>query len=111
VSLKVAVASSDGKVVNQHFGMASQFLIFELEDDGAFKFLELRKNEPACSVEGHSDISMENSIDLISDCDVVLASQIGPGAVDILLANNIEPYIAPTFIDEALSELSNIIEK
>jgi predicted Fe-Mo cluster-binding NifX family protein len=28
--VKVAVVSSDGKVINQHFGKASRFLIFEL---------------------------------------------------------------------------------
>ena len=31
VSFKVAVASSDGKFVNQHFGMTQQFLIFEIK--------------------------------------------------------------------------------
>lgn len=105
MSIKVAVASSDGKYINQHFGMASQFLIFEVSDDGTYKFLELRLNKPACSVEGHSDMSMEESVELISDCQIVLASQIGPGAIDILLTHNITPYIAPTFIDEALKEV------
>jgi predicted Fe-Mo cluster-binding NifX family protein len=106
MSTKVAVASSDGKYVNQHFGMATQFLIFELEDDGNYKFTELRKNDPACSVEGHSEHSMNNSIDLISDCKIVLASQIGPGAIEILLSHDITPYIAPTFIEDALKQLS-----
>jgi len=106
MSIKVAVASGDGKFINQHFGMASQFLIFELNNDGTHKFLELRENKPACSVERHNDLSMEESIELISDCQVVLASQIGPGAIDILLANGIEPYMAPTFIEDALKELA-----
>nr|WP_279383518.1 NifB/NifX family molybdenum-iron cluster-binding protein [Methanobacterium formicicum] len=59
MSIKVAVASSDGKYINQHFGMASQFLIFQLDDNGTHKFLELRENKPACSTEGHSELSME----------------------------------------------------
>lgn len=85
MSIKVAVASSDGKYINQHFGMASQFLIFQLNDDGTHKFLELRENKPACGVDGHSATSMEDSVKLIADCQVVIASQIGPGAIDILL--------------------------
>lgn len=108
MSIKVAVASSDGKYVNQHFGMASQFLIFELNDDGTHKFLELRENKPACSTEGHSELSMEESVKLISDCQAVLASQIGPGAIDVLLKSNISPYIAPTFIEDALEQLKEI---
>jgi len=106
MSIKVAVASGDGKYINQHFGMASQFLIFELNDEGIYKFLELRENKPACSVEGHCELSMEESVRLISDCNVVLASQIGPGAIDILLENGITPHITPTFIEEALKELA-----
>jgi nitrogen fixation protein NifX len=111
MSMKVAVASSDGKYINQHFGMASQFLIFELEDDGTYKFLELRENKPACSVEGHTELSMEESVELISDCQVVLASQIGPAAIDILISHEIEPYIAPTFIDDALKQLGSFKTK
>jgi nitrogen fixation protein NifX len=108
MSYKVAVASSDGKFVNQHFGMAQQFLIFEIDDEGEYKFIELRENVPACDVEGHTEDAMRRSIELISDCKVVIASQIGPGAVDILLKNNIEPFIAPNFIDEALKQLASM---
>ncbi len=106
MSFKVAVASSDGKYVNQHFGVVQQFLIFEIDDEGEYKFLELRKNIPACEVGGHTDEAMARSVELISDCDAVLASQIGPGAVNALAARGIEAYVAPTFIDQALKELA-----
>lgn len=43
MSFKVAVASSDGKYINQHFGWAQQFLIFEIDDNGEYKFLEPQK--------------------------------------------------------------------
>ncbi len=108
MSYKVAVASSDGKFVNQHFGWAQQFLIFEIDDDGEYKFLELRENTPACDVEGHTEDAMTRSVNLISDCDAVLAGQIGPAAVDVLVDNGIDPYMAPTFIDDALKELAAI---
>ena len=108
MSYRVAVASSDGKFINQHFGMAQQFLIFEINDEGEYKFIELRENVPACDVEGHTEDAMSRSIEIISDCKVVIASQIGPGAIDILLKNNIDPYISPSFIDEALKELAGM---
>ena len=106
MSFKVAVASSDGKYVNQHFGMAQQFLIFEIDDEGNYKFLELRKNTPACDVGGHTDEAMAGSAELISDCEALLASQIGPAAVNALASYGIEAYMAPTFIDTALKELA-----
>ena len=105
MSYKIAIASSDGKFVNQHFGTTQQFLVVELEDDGSYKFLETRKNKPACGVEGH-DSSIYDSIDLISDCDGVLVSQIGPGASQYLLNNGIQPLIMPGFIDEILDKIS-----
>lgn len=88
--------------------MARQFLIFEIDDQGDYKFLELRENVPACDVEGHTEDAMARSIKLISDCKAIIASQIGPGAVDILISNGIEPYLAPTFIDDALRQLVKI---
>ena len=106
MSFKVAVASSDGKYVNQHFGWAQQFLIFEINDEGEYKFLETRKNTPACDVGGHTDEAMARSAELISDCEAVLASQIGHGAVNALASYGIEAYMAPTFIDTALKELA-----
>nr|WP_279383519.1 NifB/NifX family molybdenum-iron cluster-binding protein [Methanobacterium formicicum] len=53
----------------------------------------------------------KKSVKLISDCQAVLAGQIGPGAIDILLKNNIDPYIAPTFIEDALEQLTEIRKK
>jgi len=101
-SLRIAVASSDGKVVNQHFGKATRFLI--LETDGKkIKVLEVRENNPACgSLEygGHEEDSMDRSISLIHDCDAVLCSRIGGGAAEELIRRGIEPVEAPGYIQE-----------
>ena len=40
--MKIAVASTDGKLVDMHFGDANKFLIFEIED-GEGKFHEIRE--------------------------------------------------------------------
>ena len=110
MSYKIAIASSDGKFVNQHFGTTQQFLVVELEDDGSYKFLETRKNKPACGVEGH-DSSIYDSIDLISDCDGVLVSQIGPGASDLLIEKGIQPIIIPMLITDALKKIYELIQE
>ncbi|OPY58379.1 MAG: FeMo cofactor biosynthesis protein NifB [Pelotomaculum sp. PtaU1.Bin035] len=105
MSYKVAVASSDGKFVNQHFGRASQFLIFEIKDDGGFFFLVLRDNTPPCDGGAHNSDLLARTVDLISDCRVVLVSQIGPGAIDALLSRGIQPHVIPDFIEDALKRL------
>jgi len=105
VSFKVAVASSDGKFVNQHFGRASQFLIFEIKDDGGYEFLTLRKNIPPCnSGESHDDL-LNKTLDLISDCRAVLVSRVGTGAAEALVLRGIQPYVIPNFIEDVLKQL------
>lgn len=101
-SLKMAIASSDGKVINQHFGKARRFIIIE-SDGEEIKVLEVRENNPACGTleyGGHADDALDRSISLIRDCDAVLCSRIGGGAAEELLSRGIEPVEAPGFIEE-----------
>ncbi len=101
-SLKMAIASSDGKVINQHFGKARKFIVIEFDGEN-IKVLDVRENKPACgSLEygGHADNVLDKSISLISDCDAVLCSRIGGGASEGLLSRGIEPVEAPGFIEE-----------
>lgn len=112
MSLRVAVASNDGKFINQHFGHAQQFLIFDLNDEGKFEFLELRENVPTCSGGNHTAGAMSDTLELIKDTNIVLVSQIGPGASQFLISNGIQPYMIPTYIDEALEKLaSRLVQK
>jgi predicted Fe-Mo cluster-binding NifX family protein len=102
--MKVAVASSDGKVVNQHFGHARQFLIFELEES-RFTFLEVRENVPTCHMGRHDVSALDATADIIGDCKYVIASQVGRGATTALLNKGIRAYIDADFIENALQKL------
>jgi predicted Fe-Mo cluster-binding NifX family protein len=109
--LRVAVASTDGKFINQHFGHAPQFLIFDINDDGSYEFLELRENAPSCTGGNHASGALKGTLDIIKDSQVVLVSQIGPGASQFLLSHGIQPFMIPTFIDEALNKLAARVTK
>lgn len=101
-ALRLAVASGDGKVINQHFGKATQFIIIE-SDGETLKVIETRKNSPACGTleyGGHADDSLEQCVALLRDCDAVLVSRVGGGAADALESSGIEPVEAPGFIRE-----------
>ena len=104
--MKVAVVSSDGKVINQHFGKASRFLIFEV-DKGKIRFIESRDNKPVCgsAEDGHSDNALERTISWISDCEVLLCSRIGGGAEEALRKKGIRPIEAHDFIEEVLRQM------
>ncbi len=104
--MRVAVVSSDCKVINQHFGKAPRFLIFEV-DCGKIRFIEARKTIPLCgSAEyGHADDALNRTISLISDCEAVLCARIGSSAEEELRKNGIKPIESPYFIQEALKNI------
>ena len=101
---KVAVASTDGKVINSHFGRAVQFLIFEMNEEG-FTLEEVRDNTPGCSSLKDATGSMEDTIDLIKDCDYVLVARIGQGMVNRLQEVGVEAITNPNIIEDGLREL------
>ncbi|MDP4094184.1 MAG: NifB/NifX family molybdenum-iron cluster-binding protein [Bacillota bacterium] len=104
MAVKVAVASSDGKFINSHFGRTKQFLIFTI-NNGKYEFLELRKNVPACSFGEHTENGLAETVKLLEDCNIVLASNIGLGAVEALQLKGIKAYSITGFIDQVLVKL------
>ncbi len=104
MSYRVAVASTDGKYVNDHFGRARQFLIFEIGPTG-YQFVELRPNVPSCNSEEADESGHLKTIKLLTDCRAVLVARIGPGAEQVLAEHGIRALTIPDFIDEALKQL------
>lgn len=101
---RVAFASSDGKVVNQHFGRAVQFLIVEVNDED-FRVLESRKVEPLCSDFEHSEEKLLLTVQALSDCKIVFVQKIGFGALGALKQNGIEGIEAQGEINVILDQL------
>jgi predicted Fe-Mo cluster-binding NifX family protein len=108
--MKVAVASQDRVVVHQHFGHATQFLIYEVQEDGCH-LVEIRENKPACGTgqpdgeSGHDEDAMQRTVDLLLDCRAVVIARIGSAAVEKLSARGIQAFVIPDFIDSALQRL------
>jgi len=104
MKIRIAVASSDGLNVDQHFGRAQHFRIYQLNENN-FDFIEERISHPPCSEHQHSDHLLDQAAEHISDCQGVIACQIGPGAVDVLLIRRILPFTMEGSVDEALKTL------
>lgn len=104
MSFKVAVASSDGKVINQHFGKSKQFLVFEV-DDRNFKFIELRENIPPCMEFQHDEDALFRAVELISDCKAIFVSKIGGGAVNALSFKGIKAFETPDIIEDVMKKI------
>ncbi len=104
MDIRVAIASSDGQTVNLHFGRADRFRVYRITDELS-EFLEERISTPPCSGQQHNDDMLEQSALLINDCKAIIAAQIGPGALDILLYHRIRAFPLTGSIVEAITTL------
>ncbi|MBL1176244.1 MAG: nitrogenase cofactor biosynthesis protein NifB [Pantanalinema sp. GBBB05] len=72
----VAVATKGGGLVNQHFGHAREFMIYEVDANEA-KFVGHRKVENYCQGGYGEEDSLDTIIKAVADCKAVLASKVG----------------------------------
>lgn len=102
MATRVALASRDGIVVHQHFGKATHFQIYDI-NNGAADFVEVRENTPSCSADGAE--SHERVLSLLNDCQAVVISRIGPGAMQTLRMHHMKYYVFYDTIEIALKQL------
>jgi len=89
MSYKIAAASEDGEQINLNFGAAQRFLIYEVNEDGAWRLLEERSapegedNAPGCANQScsgggcHGSGAVSQKADLLSDCRCIVCKKIG----------------------------------
>jgi nitrogen fixation protein NifX len=101
MTVKIAFATSDRRAVNQHFGAAEAFAIYELGEH------EIRMVEVAefieTAMDGHEG-KLAAKVDLLGDCAAVYCNAVGASAIQQLLAKSIQPMRVDegTLIDELL---------
>ena len=103
-TFRVAFASSDGYVVDTHFGRATSFFIYQYFE-GEYVFVEERKVTPVCLGGEHSTEKMKGNVALFSDCQYIVASRIGMGAMAIIQDSSITPMALPGDITDAMEKL------
>jgi nitrogen fixation protein NifX len=107
-----AFATTDGKIVNQHFGHTLCFLIMEIDEESfEWKPAGRRETLPACSYGTHDEAALRQSIGLISDCGAMFAARIGPYAKNALDRRGIQPLEITGFIDDVLAGYVRYLKK
>lgn len=103
--LKVAFASTDRTRVNQHFGAAEGFAVYEVTPGkatlvGVAEFAEE-------SMDGNED-KLAAKVDFLDGCAAVYVMAIGASAIKKLMAKGIQPIRVDEIdgIDELLTEIS-----
>ena len=93
LTARVAVATRGGGLVNEHFGHAREFLVYQAGRDGA-RLLATRKVERYCrGGEGEED-SLTAVLRALADCQAVLVAKVGRCPQGQLAAAGIEPVSA-----------------
>ncbi|WP_053242220.1 NifB/NifX family molybdenum-iron cluster-binding protein [Clostridium sp. DMHC 10] len=83
MSYRIAVGSSDGVYIDEHFATALQFLIYEVKGDN-YEFIEKRNNEELCECSRYHENRFAPLVEKIKDCRAILVGKIGPGAAAVL---------------------------
>lgn len=99
---RIAVATREGVLVNQHLGEAVQLNIYDISDDTPV-FLE-KRNLPES---GGMDFRWHALADIIKDCDRLLVSGAGDSPRRVLKEHGIEVMLVNGLIDELLNGVKN----
>ena len=108
--LKVAFASADRSRVNQHFGAAEGFAVYEVTPNKATLVGVAEFAEEA--MDGNED-KLAAKVDFLAGCAAVYVMAIGASAIKKLLAKGIQPIRVDEVdgIDELLSGISQAMRE
>mgnify|MGYP001015499420 CR=1 FL=1 len=102
---RIAIVSTDGKTIHQHFGRAERFHIVGLSESG-YEYVESRDASASCSGFQHDEASFERTYQAaLYDCEAVVAGKIGYGASAFLTGKGLRAFEAPGMIDAVLTEM------
>ncbi len=113
VKVMIAVATKGGGRVNEHFGHAKEFQIYELSTSGV-KFVGHRRVDLYCKEGFGDEESLETVIRAINDCAAVFVARIGTCPKETLLKAGIEPVekYAHEFIEQsAIAYFKDYLDK
>lgn len=118
--MKIAFATTDGTSVDEHFGRAGMFAIYELTDKG-FTFIEMRKFADGRDAEIEStkgmgrihDDKVDAKVENLKDCKIVYLTEIGGPSAARLVKRGMMPIKVKEVvsIEESLNKLLETVKK
>ncbi len=112
--MKVGFATNDNILINDHFGWAKNFAVYEINRDG-FKFLENRYFEEEIEELNKIDKKIEG----LRDLKIIFIESIGGTAAARAVKSGIHPVVkkgdgpksAPVRIEAVMEELQAVLSK
>jgi nitrogen fixation protein NifX len=118
--MKVAFATTDGVQVDEHFGRAGMFAVYEVREEG-YRLVEMRKfaegrdtavEETKGMKEIHDDL-VQKKVDALGDCKIIYLAEIGGPSAARLVKKGMMPVKVKELvtIEESLKRLIETIKK
>lgn len=85
--MNIAFASSDGELVNQHFGWSKTFYLFEVGKDASTFLKSIDSSEEP----EEEKAKLTYKIGTIEEADIMYCTQIGPTASKMVQSSGIHP--------------------
>jgi nitrogen fixation protein NifX len=118
--MKVAFATTDGKNIDEHFGRAGMFAIYEITV-GGHRFVEMRKFADGMDMAvvdtkdmgALHDDAVQNKVDRLADCKLIYLTEIGGPSAARLVKKGIMPMKMKEIvtIESALGQLLETVKK
>ncbi len=118
--MKVAFATTDGKNIDEHFGRAGMFAIYDMTETG-HRFVEMRTFADGMDMAVVDtkdkgplhDSAVQNKVDKLSDCKLIYLTEIGGPSAARLVKKGIMPMKMKEIvsIESALGQLLETIKK
>jgi len=105
--MKVAFATKDLNMIDEHFGWAKQFAIYEINKNGS-EFVEVVKTSEDIEEE---DVKIRSKINALKDSSIVYCQAIGPTAAAKVIQSKIHPMKVTdvTPIADAIEQLVKML--
>ena len=107
----IAVASRDGKEIDQHFGHAERFLIYDVDGTNA-KLVDEKKVERYCSTEPDHPLrgeALQKIVDALAGCRALACARIGEAPRMEMERLGMDVFTVEGPIRPALVELTKVL--
>jgi nitrogen fixation protein NifX len=109
--MRVAFTSSDGVVVDEHFGRTASFFVWEVEPERAAFVEEVSAIATSGATEGDEEDRTNARAAAVAGCAIVYTVAVGGPAAAKLVARRVHPMktAAPVPVAELVSRLQGVL--
>ncbi|MBW4082655.1 nitrogenase cofactor biosynthesis protein NifB [Paenibacillus sp. S150] len=108
-AVRAAVATRGSNVINQHFGHAREFIIYDVKQENV-RLVGIRKVQAYCNGTRECGSPLSEALDMLKDCRLLLCSGIGEAPARKLQQAGITPLIRKGSINEQLLESARYLK-